>query len=96
MYAGRKVHEDPVGATYASPAHPYTAGLLAAVPRIDRHPRRLTTVPGAPPHPAHRPAACAFAPRCARRVEVCEAEIPLPRPTATGGSVACHVYRESA
>ncbi|MCF7552732.1 ABC transporter ATP-binding protein [Pseudonocardia sp. WMMC193] len=93
MYAGRKVHDDPVGATFAGPAHPYTAGLLTAVPRIDRRPRRLTTIPGAPPHPRHRPAAaCAFAPRCPHRKEVCGVEIPPARPTTAGGSVACHVY----
>jgi oligopeptide/dipeptide ABC transporter ATP-binding protein len=92
MYAGRKVHEDNVDAAFREPAHPYTAGLLSAVPRIDRPARRLTTIPGAPPHPAHRPAGCAFEPRCPKRVDACATEVPATQPTAAGGQVACIQY----
>jgi peptide/nickel transport system ATP-binding protein len=92
MYAGRKVHEDDVEAAFGDPAHPYTAGLLAAVPRIDRPAHRLTTIPGAPPHPAHRPTGCAFEPRCPKRVDACAAEVPAMQTTSHGGSVACIEY----
>jgi oligopeptide/dipeptide ABC transporter ATP-binding protein len=93
MYSGRAVHDDAADSAFADPAHPYTAGLLAAVPRIDRPARRLTAIPGSPPHPSERPAGCAFQPRCAHRVDACALAVPQLRPTRDGGSVACHVYR---
>jgi peptide/nickel transport system ATP-binding protein len=91
IYSGRKVHEDAVNAAFASPAHPYTAGLLEAVPRMDRQVARLKAIPGSPPHPANRPPGCAFNPRCPCRIGVCEIETPELRPSSTGGLVACHV-----
>jgi oligopeptide/dipeptide ABC transporter ATP-binding protein len=92
MYSGRKVHEDLVEPIFAVPAHPYTRGLLAAVPRIDAPTARLTAIPGTPPQPAARPAGCAFHPRCPRCAPECTAEVPPSRPTrGGGGTVRCHV-----
>jgi peptide/nickel transport system ATP-binding protein len=92
MYSGRAVHDDPADSAFADPAHPYTAGLLAALPRIDRTTHRLTTIPGSPPHPSQRPPGCAFEPRCPLRMDICAQEIPLMQPTRGGGTVACHAY----
>ena len=66
MYAGRVVERASVGDLFAAPEHPYTWGLLAAIPRLDR-PRGTDLVPieGRPPSPSARPPGCAFAPRCA-------------------------------
>ena len=88
MYAGRVVEEGTAVDLLARPRHPYTAGLLAAVPRIvDRG--ELATIPGVPPRPGEVLAGCRFEPRCARRAERCLADDPqLDGPP--GGGVACH------
>ncbi|MEU6658851.1 ABC transporter ATP-binding protein [Streptomyces sp. NPDC046821] len=95
MYSGRKIHEGGVDEVYAEPAHPYTAGLLEAVPRIDVSVRRLPTIVGSPPHPSARPDGCAFHPRCSHSVARCQAEKPELTVLPSGGLVACHRYGEA-
>nr|MBS1899016.1 ABC transporter ATP-binding protein [Actinomycetota bacterium] len=92
MYSGRKVDEGTVDTLFARPAHPYTQGLLQAVPRIDQTVPRLLTIAGAPPHPANRPTGCAFNPRCPKAFDLCTREVPELRPAPDGGVVACHLY----
>lgn len=90
MYGGRIVEQAPVDALFARPAHPYTAGLLGALPRLDG-PRTaaLTAIPGVPPDPSALPQGCAFWPRCpVRAVGRCEHERPPLRPVADGHLVA--------
>jgi oligopeptide/dipeptide ABC transporter ATP-binding protein len=94
MYSGRKVHTGDVHAVFGAADHPYTAGLLAAVPRLDVPRRRLVAIPGGPPTPADRPAGCAFHPRCPEAVDICRTEIPQPRARPDGGVVACHRRQE--
>jgi peptide/nickel transport system ATP-binding protein len=65
MYAGRVVEEAPVDRIFDDPRHPYTHGLIGALPEIDGTRRRLTAIPGTVPEPWNLPAGCAFAPRCA-------------------------------
>jgi oligopeptide/dipeptide ABC transporter ATP-binding protein len=90
MYSGRVVEEGPAGALLARPRHPYTVGLLAAAPRIDRPARaRATPIPGSPPHPGARPPGCTFAPRCPARRDECEAARPPLREVGEGRRVAC-------
>jgi oligopeptide/dipeptide ABC transporter ATP-binding protein len=90
MYSGRKVHEDLVDPIFAQPVHPYTHGLIQAVPRIDSPTARLTAIPGSPPQPAARPSGCAFHPRCPRCTSRCRDEVPESQPSASGGTVMCH------
>ncbi|MDQ4213553.1 ABC transporter ATP-binding protein [Microbacterium capsulatum] len=92
MYSGRKVDEGTVDNLFERPAHPYTQGLLQAVPRIDQTVPRLLTIAGAPPHPANRPTGCAFNPRCPKAFDLCRQEVPELRPSPDGGVVACHLY----
>jgi peptide/nickel transport system ATP-binding protein len=92
MYAGRIVHDDPVDAVFDDPAHPYTRGLLGAIPRIDQRPDRLLAIEGTMPSPGRRPGGCAFHPRCPRRFGPCDEVIPPAVRTASGGLVACHLY----
>jgi peptide/nickel transport system ATP-binding protein len=92
MYAGRIVHDDSVDAVFDAPAHPYTRGLLGAIPRLDRRPDRLPAIEGTMPSPGRRPPGCAFHPRCPQRLDSCSGSVPLAVPTASGGLVACHLF----
>jgi oligopeptide transport system ATP-binding protein len=91
MYAGAIVETAPVRELFAAPAHPYTAALLASVPRLDDSPtQNLRSVEGQPPTPGTQLAGCAFAPRCVKAQPHCRAERPALRQVA-GRGVACHL-----
>jgi peptide/nickel transport system ATP-binding protein len=77
MYAGNLVEQAPTRELFAAPQHPYTAGLIAALPpaRGDERPP-LQQIPGAPPDPSAPPTGCPFHPRCPEAVEVCSSEMP--------------------
>jgi oligopeptide transport system ATP-binding protein len=90
MYAGSIVEEGATPRLFTSPVHPYTAGLLAALPRLDDvADGPMRTIAGAPPRPGHLPPGCAFAPRCERRGEACERQAPALLRNRLG-RVACH------
>jgi len=72
MYAGRIVEEAPAGEAFGRPAHPYTAGLIGAIPTLEGPIGALRTIPGVIPTPHELPHGCRFAPRCARRTPLCE------------------------
>ena len=94
MYAGRIVELAPVTQLYAAPRHPYTAGLLRSMPRLDTplH-TRLPAIPGQPPRSGARIEGCAFAPRCPLVHERCT-QLPPLRCVDEGAHaaalVACH------
>jgi oligopeptide/dipeptide ABC transporter ATP-binding protein len=91
MYAGRLVERAPARTLYATPLHPYTAGLLRSLPLLDRPlPVRLPSIPGQPPDLAALPAGCAFAPRCPLRHERCHELPQLLSRTDARHEVACH------
>jgi len=93
MYAGRIVECAPVRELFAGPAHPYTAALLASVPRLDAPPaRRLAGIEGQPPRPGEETPGCAFAPRCPTALDRCRVARPALR-VADARSVACHSPR---
>jgi peptide/nickel transport system ATP-binding protein len=89
MYAGRKAEEAAVHDLFARPQHPYTIGLLGAVPRAGAGARRLQEIPGRVPSLAELPTACAFAPRCPRADELTRSQVPELREVAPGHRVAC-------
>jgi oligopeptide/dipeptide ABC transporter ATP-binding protein len=74
MYAGRIVESGPVGEVLLQPGHPYTKGLLAASPTLERG--KLEPIPGAVPQLTELPTGCAFAPRCSWRREECVVRVP--------------------
>jgi oligopeptide/dipeptide ABC transporter ATP-binding protein len=77
MYAGRIVEKGPVRKVLTSPQHPYTQGLLAASPSLER--KTLTPIPGTVPQLTELPSGCAFAPRCAFRRSECDQAVPAFR-----------------
>jgi oligopeptide/dipeptide ABC transporter ATP-binding protein len=89
MYAGRKVEEARVADIFERPRHPYTAGLLRSVPRIDTGSQRLAEIPGTVPPPWSLAGGCAFAPRCPLADDKCRAQRPLLREIAGGHQAAC-------
>ena len=89
MYAGRIVEQAPVGELFANPQHPYTIGLLGAVPRLSGGRERLATIAGNVPDPLHVPSGCRFAPRCPFAEAVCRATDPALRDLAPGHRAAC-------
>jgi peptide/nickel transport system ATP-binding protein len=94
MYFGKVVEEGPVETVFSQPAHPYTMGLLSAVPvpnpRIQRA-RRALHIAGELPSAMERPAGCSFHPRCPFVMEVCRTVIPTPVPTPGDRTVSCHL-----
>ena len=92
MYAGRVVESGPTSEVLVRPRHPYTAGLLAALP----HPETaedmpLVSISGAPPSPQSRPAGCAFHPRCKYAVASCETDVPGLSNVGDSRRLACPV-----
>jgi oligopeptide/dipeptide ABC transporter ATP-binding protein len=93
MYLGKIVETAPSEELYrAGPLHPYTKGLLAAIPQVGGEPRKASVMEGDPPSPINVPAGCAFAGRCANRMPRCGAEDPVLRDMGGGRTVACHLF----
>ena len=88
MYAGKLMEYGDVLTIFKKPAHPYTRGLLAAVPRIDRK-TKIEGIPGPPPDPYNLPKGCRFRPRCKYSKEICSKEDPDPIEIEPGHLVAC-------
>ncbi|NLW20009.1 MAG: ABC transporter ATP-binding protein [Clostridiales bacterium] len=90
LYAGVKVEEGGVRQIFEQPAHPYTIGLLAAVPNIKSEGYTLSPIPGTPPNIAQAIEGCRFHPRCGRATDICREQAPALRALAPGHSAACH------
>ena len=96
MYAGRVVEESPTEAIFAAPRMPYSAGLLASVPRLilDDRDLHLAAIPGEVPSPLHHPRGCAFHPRCPHFVaDLCDTTVPPLEQCGTGRTVRCVRWR---
>jgi peptide/nickel transport system ATP-binding protein len=93
MYAGKIVEQAPVALLFGKPLHPYTVGLMGAVPaRRSGRGTRLTTIPGVVPAPGALPPGCAFAPRCNRAMPVCAREQPPLSLPVPGHAVQCWLH----
>jgi len=92
MYAGYFVETAPVDELYVSPRHPYTLGLLGAIPRLDAASKsRLTPIEGLPPDLISMPPGCPFSPRCDYAIERCLHENPPLESVTDGHLCACWV-----
>jgi len=97
MYAGRLVESGSAARVLSSPAHPYTAGLMASIPSIDLPRDRLRVIPGSLPDLTLPISGCPFAPRCDHAVEACSGiEVRLRRAGDADQSTACTRYDEIA
>ncbi|GGL64760.1 oligopeptide/dipeptide ABC transporter ATP-binding protein [Wenxinia marina] len=94
MYGGQIMEDGPTDGLFAAPAHPYTLGLLSAVPRLDRDDVDLATIAGEPPDMSRLPKGCPFTPRCAFRLEQCPTVRPPLDPFEPGRRRACHAPLE--
>jgi oligopeptide transport system ATP-binding protein len=94
MYAGHILETGPVRAIFNDPQHPYTAGLLRSMPRLDSPTSaKLETIPGQPPNLQRLGRGCVFYDRCPRRQEICAVEMPPLRPIGPDRMKACHLDR---
>jgi len=94
MYAGRRVEQAGVTALFAAPQHPYTNGLLGAIPQTQGvapgERQRLAEIPGMVPSLKSDPDVCSFAPRCPRATQTCREHRPPLEPVLPQHLVACH------
>ena len=91
MYLGRMAESGPTERIFATPLHPYTRQLLAAVPIAKPRARRpALTLQGDPPSPIDLPPGCAFQSRCPQANGLCREVVPSPRDVGGGQVVSCH------
>ncbi|HLJ56998.1 MAG TPA: ABC transporter ATP-binding protein [Chthonomonadaceae bacterium] len=97
MYAGKVVERAPKRSLFRGPRHPYTQGLLRAVPRLDHPPKQpLVTIPGIVPNPLRLPAGCRFRARCPWAIGKCAEEEPPLMAVGEAHASACWVQPEFA
>jgi oligopeptide/dipeptide ABC transporter ATP-binding protein len=89
MYAGRVVERADAADLFRHPRHPYTSGLLSAMPRLAPKGGKLPTIPGTVPPPGKRGLGCSFADRCARVLPRCRGERPALTPVGDNHTAAC-------
>lgn len=94
MYAGRTVEKATIYDLFDRPSHPYTQGLLASMPNIDRVTETQYSIPGTPPTLTNIPAGCSFAPRCSMAKDLCRETIPQLLSLGEHRSSACHFALE--
>ena len=95
MYGGRIIEYGPANDIFKNPKHPYTVGLLGALPALEGERRRLTAIPGVIADASNLPDGCAFHPRCEHCIEKCKTHQPAMTHTGNNHFVACFVRGEN-
>ena len=89
MYCGKIVERSPLRPLYKHPLHPYTEGLMAAVPRLSDEGHTFLQIPDSLPNPMEKPSGCYFHPRCRYCTEECRAKMPPLAELPGGRAVRC-------
>jgi oligopeptide/dipeptide ABC transporter ATP-binding protein len=93
MYAGFIIEEADTTSLFRNPLHPYTKGLLNAIPKLHGNPLRLKIIPGAVPNLINPPPGCRFHPRCEYVMDICRKQEPKLKEIEFNHKVSCHLYR---
>lgn len=94
LYSGRKVEEGSIQAIFSKPLHPYTVGLMKAVPNVDEDSFDIQPIPGTFPNITEEIGGCRFHPRCPYATGHCRAEVPEELEVEPGHFVCCHKVAE--
>lgn len=94
MYGGQIVEINDAAQIFVNPLHPYTQGLLKAIPRMEKVEGHLYMIPGVIPQASQYPAGCRFAPRCERAMAICQKVSPQMTTLENGRQVRCHLYQQ--
>ena len=94
LYSGRKVEEGSIEAIFSRPLHPYTVGLMKAVPNVDVDDFDIQPIPGTFPNITEEIGGCRFHPRCPYSTDRCRTEVPAEMEIAPGHFVCCHKVEE--
>ena len=94
MYGGQKCEEGRAEEVFASPAHPYTQGLIASYPNPEKFQDRLPMIPGSVPSLRDIPAGCPFHNRCPYAAEACRSLVPKEETVGEGHRVLCHEWKK--
>lgn len=94
MYAGTVIENSTTKKLFKNPLHPYTNGLLNAIPKIQESSDNLEIIPGNVPNLIHPPSGCRFHPRCIYSKEICKNEVPELRQFEEDHYIACYLYSE--
>lgn len=92
MYSGNIVEYATAGDLFKNPRHPYTKGLLAAIPSVEMRNKKLKTIRGMVPNLIYPPSGCRFHPRCDFRLEICDKVRPKLNEIGEKYFVACHLF----
>lgn len=95
MYAGRIVEKGTALEVFLNPLHPYTVGLMASKPVVNRPTERLYSIPGSVPNPINMPNYCYFRDRCDKRFAPCSGEYPKETYVTETHMVTCYQYSEA-
>ncbi len=90
MYCGKIVEKSPAYELFKNPYHPYTQGLLGAIPKLSDKRHVFIQIPDSVPNPMHKPEGCYFHPRCAYATDECRKKMPPLRDMGNGRFVRCH------
>lgn len=96
MYTGRIVEKAPVRELFSDPKHPYTVGLMSAIPRITKDRPPLETIEGVVPNPTEQISGCSFWPRCPHATEQCKQGEPPVVQLSEERQVRCWLYADAA
>jgi peptide/nickel transport system ATP-binding protein len=95
MYAGRIIEKGTADEVFNHPSHPYTVGLMASKPVINKKVDRLYNIPGNVPNPINMPDYCYFKDRCPRRMPICDGVYPREFYLTDSHMAACYLYADA-